>query len=52
MAESFVNTFKRDYVSRALAAEILKDSEEHIDFLETEIGLIEKVGPAGELLGE
>jgi len=35
---------KRDYVSRALAAEILKDAEEHIDFLETEIGLIEKVG--------
>jgi bacterioferritin len=35
---------KRDYVSRALAAEILKDAEEHIDFLETEVGLIEKVG--------
>jgi bacterioferritin len=35
---------KRDYVSRALAAEILKDAEEHIDFLETEIGLIDKVG--------
>ncbi|MBM3545584.1 MAG: bacterioferritin [Alphaproteobacteria bacterium] len=35
---------QRDYVSRALAADILKDAEEHIDFLETEIGLIEKVG--------
>jgi bacterioferritin len=35
---------KRDYVSRALAADILKDAEEHIDFLETEVGLIGKVG--------
>jgi len=35
---------QRDYVSRALAADILKDAEEHIDFLETEIELIGKVG--------
>jgi bacterioferritin len=35
---------KQDYASRELAAHILKDSEEHIDFLETEIELVGKVG--------
>jgi bacterioferritin len=34
----------RDYASRELAIRILEDAEEHIDFLETEIGLIDKVG--------
>ena len=34
----------KDFVSREIAVDILEDSEEHIDFLETEIGLIEKVG--------
>jgi len=34
----------KDYVSREIAVSILEDAEEHIDFLETEIGLIEKVG--------
>ena len=33
-----------DYVSRALFSEILESEEEHVDWLETNLGLIEKVG--------
>ena len=34
----------KDYVSRDLFNEILEAEEEHVDFLETQLGLIEKMG--------
>ncbi|MCW4153533.1 bacterioferritin [Halomonas sp. 18H] len=34
----------QDYASRDLFRQILSDEEEHIDHLETELGLIDKVG--------
>ncbi len=33
-----------DYISRELFEHILESEEEHIDFLETQLGLIERVG--------
>jgi len=34
----------RDFISRDLLLKILNDTEEHVDFLETQLELIEKVG--------
>lgn len=34
----------QDYVSREIAVDILDDAESHIDFLETELALLEKIG--------
>lgn len=34
----------RDFVSREIMVRILESEEEHIDHLETELGLIEKIG--------
>ena len=34
----------RDYVSREILEDILQDTEEHIDFLETQLELLSKVG--------
>ncbi len=35
---------RKDFVSRELFDEILKSEEEHVDWLETQLGLIERMG--------
>jgi bacterioferritin len=34
----------RDYISRELFEEILQSEEDHVDWLETQLGLIDQVG--------
>jgi bacterioferritin len=34
----------RDFVSREIFERILESEEEHVDFLETQLALIEKIG--------
>jgi bacterioferritin len=34
----------KDYVSRAVLVDILDDTEEHIDWIETQLELVDKVG--------
>ena len=41
-----------DYVSRELFAEILESEEEHIDWIETQLGLIERLGLQNYLLSK
>ena len=36
----------KDYVSREIVRRILEDTEHHIDFLETQVGLIKLMGEA------
>ena len=35
---------EKDFVSREIATKILVDSEEHIDYLETQLGIAQKIG--------
>jgi len=42
----------KDYVSRDVFNEILQSEEEHVDWLETQLGLIEKMGIENYLLSQ
>ncbi len=42
----------KDYVSREIFERILESEEEHVDFLETQLSLIEKMGIQNYVLGQ
>ena len=42
----------KDYVTREVFDQILQSEEEHVDWLETQLGLIEKMGIENYLLGQ
>ena len=42
----------KDYVSRELFDEILRSEEEHVDWLETQLELIAKIGIENYILGQ
>lgn len=42
----------KDYVSREIFERILESEEEHVDFLETQLGLIDKMGIQNYVLGQ
>jgi bacterioferritin len=42
----------KDYVSRDLFDEILRSEEEHVDWLETQLGLVDKMGIENYLLSQ
>jgi bacterioferritin len=42
----------RDYATRELLEDILESEEEHVDWLETQLGLIESLGEALYLQGK
>ncbi|MEL7535577.1 MAG: bacterioferritin [Pseudomonadota bacterium] len=42
----------RDYVSREIFERILESEEEHVDWIETQLGLIEKMGLENYILGQ
>ena len=42
----------RDYVSREVFERILESEEEHVDWIETQLGLIEKMGVENYILGQ
>ena len=42
----------KDYVTREVFDQILQSEEEHVDWLETQLGLIEKMGVENYVLGQ